>query len=564
MCSSVRRVTVMLALFAGVSAQVYAGEQLGQDRYHIRGTMVDALSGRVLARARVTIALIGEDPLARVVVTGDDGRFDFHDLAAGRYELSARCRGYATRKYLQHGEFASAIVTGLGKNTEEIRFALVPGATISGEVTDESGESVRHARVRLMMKDLRDGRRTNDFVDEAQTNDQGAYRFSGLNAGTYWIAVDATPWYAHGVVLNYSRSDAPQELRAEKQFAEREEDAPLDVAYATTYFGNATEMDAAAPIEVKAGDAALADVFLRPVPAARLRVLTDGNHGILEWRGGQASFSQMQGLGTDGAGSQLLTVTGLPPGAAKITTTEHATENDDGMNLGLVRMKTMMISGDTEIAVPVEGEGSTISGTMNLYRPAASTRVMELEIRGVGGTQTDVAIVPADGKFKFSSGRFAAGEYEMAVREPEGAVVVGMTASGATVVEQKVAGQKVAGAKLVIGAESDVRMAVTVAVGSTRVRGVAAKDGAGVEGAMMLLVPLDFGGPVGLYRRDQSDSDGSFEFGNVAEGNYLVVGIADGWELEWGKAEVLAKYLARGTKVVVGRDGVNGVKVEAQ
>ena len=71
-------------------------------------------------------------------------------------------------------------------------------------------------------------------------------------------------------------------------------------------------------------------------------------------------------------------------------------------------------------------------------------------------------------------------------------------------------------------------------------------------------------GRSGLYRRDQSDSDGSFEFQNVAEGNYLAVGIADGWELEWGKAEVLGKYLARGTKVVVGRDGASGVKVEVQ
>jgi Carboxypeptidase regulatory-like domain len=560
MCNNVWRLVAMLALFAGVSAQVNAAEQTAPERYRIRGTMVDAADEHVLSHARVTVALLGGDPLARSVLTGDDGRFDFADLAVGRYELAARCRRYATRKYLQHGDtFASAIVTGPGKDTHEIRFALVRGAAISGVVTDESGEAVRHARVKLITKDLRDGGITDDFVDEAQTNDQGAYRFSGLNAGTYWIAVEARPWYARGVVLNYSRSDAPQGSRAEKQLTKQEESAALDVAYATTYFGNAADIDAAAPIEVKAGDAAVADVSLQPVPAARLRVLTDGNHGILEWRDGQATFSQMQTLGTDGAGSQLLTVTGLPPGGAKIVTTDHATENDDGMSLGLVRMKTMMISGDTEVAVPVEGEGATISGTVNLYRPAASRWVMELEIRGVGGTQTDVATVSADGEFKFSSGRFAAGEYEVMVREPQGAVIVGMTASGATVVGQKVTAQK-----LVIGAESDVRLAVTVAVGSTRVCGVVTKDGGGVAGVMMLLVPLDFGGPMGLYRRDESDSDGSFAFGNVAEGNYRVVGIAEGWEMEWGKAEVLGKYLARGTKVVVGKQGASGVKVDVQ
>ena len=284
------------------------------------------------------------------------------------------------------------------------------------------------------------------------------------------------------------------DLGLEKQRSGQDDGAALDVAYATTYFGDATDKDGAVPIEVKAGDSAIADVSLRPVPAAHLRVLTDGNRVAL----GMGQRADGIFARTDDTGQQVVTFTGVPPGAAKIVTTEHATENDDGMELGLVRMKTITISGESEVALPVEGEGATISGTVNLYRPAASSAVMELEIRGAGGTQTDVARVSQDGKFKFSSGRFAAGEYEVVVREPEGSVVVGMTASGATVVSEKVAGQKVAGAKLVIGAESDVRLAVTVAVGSTRVRGVVAKDGVGVAGVMMLLVPLDFGGPVGF------------------------------------------------------------------
>ncbi len=105
---------------------------------------------------------------------------------------------------------------------------------------------------------------------------------------------------------------------------------------------------------------------------------------------------------------------------------------------------------------------------------------------------------------------------------------------------------------------------MTVAMGAARVEGVALKDGKATEGVMMLLVPLDHGGNAALYRRDQSDSDGTFAFGNVVAGNYLAVGIADGWELEWSKAEALGKYLERGTKVVVGRDGVRGLKVEVQ
>jgi hypothetical protein len=71
-------------------------------------------------------------------------------------------------------------------------------------------------------------------------------------------------------------------------------------------------------------------------------------------------------------------------------------------------------------------------------------------------------------------------------------------------------------------------------------------------------------GPCFTRAYDESHSDGSFAFGNVAEGNYRVVGIAEGWEMEWGTAEVLGKYLARGTKVVVGKQGASGVKVDVQ
>jgi len=37
----------------------------------------------------------------------------------------------------------------------------------------------------------------------------------------------------------------------------------------------------------------------------------------------------------------------------------------------------------------------------------------------------------------------------------------------------------------------------------------------------------------GLFRRDQSDSDGSFSLRDAAPGKYTVVAIEDGWELEW-------------------------------
>jgi len=36
-----------------------------------------------------------------------------------------------------------------------------------------------------------------------------------------------------------------------------------------------------------------------------------------------------------------------------------------------------------------------------------------------------------------------------------------------------------------------------------------------------------------LVRRDQSDSDGIFTLHSVVAGQYTVVAISDGWDLEW-------------------------------
>jgi hypothetical protein len=54
-----------------------------------------------------------------------------------------------------------------------------------------------------------------------------------------------------------------------------------------------------------------------------------------------------------------------------------------------------------------------------------------------------------------------------------------------------------------------------------------------------------------LARRDQSDSDGSFALRDVAPGEYVVVAIEDGWEMDWGLSGALNSYLSRAVPVRV-------------
>jgi hypothetical protein len=94
-------------------------------------------------------------------------------------------------------------------------------------------------------------------------------------------------------------------------------------------------------------------------------------------------------------------------------------------------------------------------------------------------------------------------------------------------------------------------LTVTLAQGVTRVQGFARKEGKGQPGVMIVLAPQNPAANQPLFRRDQSDSDGSFSLPNVAPGKYTVVAIEDGWEVDWGRPEVIGRYLPRGTSVTV-------------
>jgi hypothetical protein len=76
-----------------------------------------------------------------------------------------------------------------------------------------------------------------------------------------------------------------------------------------------------------------------------------------------------------------------------------------------------------------------------------------------------------------------------------------------------------------------VSVTVTVVAGSVAVEGFAIKDGKPAAGVMIVLIPSDANDNVELFRRDQSDLDGSFLLPNVIPGKYTAVAIENGWEL---------------------------------
>jgi len=109
-----------------------------------------------------------------------------------------------------------------------------------------------------------------------------------------------------------------------------------------------------------------------------------------------------------------------------------------------------------------------------------------------------------------------------------------------------------------------VKLTVVVSKGSGHITGVALKDGKPLDGIMVVLVPEIPEHNLVLFRRDQSDSDGSFNLPGVLPGKYTVIALENGWDLDWYTPGVLQKYLPAGKPVDVNPNAKLDVRVNVQ
>jgi hypothetical protein len=156
----------------------------------IRGRVVAADTGTPVRRAQVR-AQAGELRATRLVSTDAQGGFEFKDLPAGRWTLTASKAGYMTLRYGQKRSFEAGapIDVSDGQVMDRADFALPKGAAITGRVFDEYGDPVANARVQVLRYQMVQGqRRLNPAGGGDQTDDTGAYRIYGLAPGDYYIS----------------------------------------------------------------------------------------------------------------------------------------------------------------------------------------------------------------------------------------------------------------------------------------------------------------------------------------------------------------------------------------
>ncbi|MCJ7575497.1 MAG: carboxypeptidase regulatory-like domain-containing protein [Dehalococcoidia bacterium] len=134
--------------------------------------------------------------------TGDDGSYIVSGLRPGSYLVSAEAPGYVLEYYsnvYESSEATPLLVTVPG-NTPNINFSLEIGGSISGAVSDDSGNPIAGAWVNANGYDFGWG--------YTSTRNDGSYIVSGLPSGNYRVSAEATGFIEEYYDNVYDWSDA--------------------------------------------------------------------------------------------------------------------------------------------------------------------------------------------------------------------------------------------------------------------------------------------------------------------------------------------------------------------
>jgi hypothetical protein len=214
-------------------------------------------SPRPVARATIHLAS-PTGASTRVAGTDDAGRFVFDALPAGHFTLSATKPGYVETFYgsAHPGRGPGVSVAVAEGQHVELTLAIVPGAIITGTITDANGRAVPQVPVAVIGVGPRG---TSLTPVRGVTDDRGEYRVFGLPPGSYLVS--ALPPLGKDTARG-GVGDILGTTDAELQWARAvgvNGGAPMPprgrpVAYAPSFYPGTSDPDAAQALPVGIGE----------------------------------------------------------------------------------------------------------------------------------------------------------------------------------------------------------------------------------------------------------------------------------------------------------------------
>jgi len=490
----------------------------------IRGRILAADTGRPLRRAQVTLT----GPERRTANTGLDGRYEFKELAAGRYTIGASRSGYLALQYGQRRplEQARPLQLGDAQTIDNTDFTLPRQGLIAGRVLDEAGEPIAGVRVEALRPAWVEGRRQLVIVTSTAgfqgTDDTGEYRLTGLNPGSYYVRAQTRETWT---VVNAGKREL--------------------MGFSPTFYPATADPGQARLIEVGVGrqirDADISLALGRPAAIAGIAV--DSKGSPLTGRSvsvGQRFLREISGGGGSGVGSAPIAPDGsfryrnLPPGEYElsVSTGEFGTSGGE-----LARIQVVVNGADLENVRLVTSAGWSASGRVVTEQGAppplprervtlGATTVLFNAVSGAGAGE-----VRDDWTFTVKA---ILGPARLWATLPDGWMVKSVRQNDRDITSSFI--ERASGEVL-----SDVEVVITDRV--TRVTGQLTDERGVPLSNGTVLVFLDdrekWGDATAFVKTARPDQQGRYEFTGLPAGDYLALAVDYIQDRSWNDPEYL-------------------------
>jgi protocatechuate 3,4-dioxygenase beta subunit len=537
----------------------------------LRGRITALETGGPVRRAQVRIS--GPDIGSKGAVTDAEGRFEFRDLPAGRFNVSAAKSGFVSVQFGQLRPFESGKSIDLvdGQLMDKADIAMPRGGVVSGRLVDEFGDPIADAVVSAMRSAWAGGRRR--LVPSgrtAMTNDLGQFRIYGLSPGDYYVSATF-----RGDVMGMEIMATMGGMAAGGPTGSNP-----NSGYAPTYFPGTPNGAEAQKVVIAAGqEAQNTDFALLPVKLAKI------SGTVINSEGKPVEGAMINAVPRSGDGMGMMmanaarsdkngnfTIANVAPGdytlhsRALTIMTSGSGDNmmfaarlaagGGGSDAETGAMPLSLAGDDISGVVIVTSKGASVTGHVRFEGGAKPTALTAIRISasaadsdgpammfGGGGTT-----VKADGSFELQG--LSGTRLLRAVNLPPGWMLKEVRVNGADVTDTGVdlkAGEAIAGAEIVLTAKVTELKGTVTAAGPQLVKDYTL--------AVFSEDPLRWTLPASRYVTSaRPDQEGRFQVKSLPAGAYYAIAVEYLAQGEWNDPEVLERLKANATRFAL-REG---------